>query len=111
MPVNSRNKGVRGELELAHFLTQHGFPAIRGQQHKGGKDSPDVICEALPGIHFECKRTERVALHDWLAQAKSDAGAKQPIVAHRRNKSEWVAVLPLEDLLNLIIGGPSSWTT
>lgn len=104
MPVHSRNKGKRGELELAHYLTDHGFPAIRGQQHKGGAGSPDVICDTLPGIHLECKRVEKVALHDWLAQAKSDAGDKKPVVAHRRSRSEWVAILPLEDLLKLIMG-------
>jgi Holliday junction resolvase len=103
--VNSRSKGVRGELELAHYLTEHGFPATRGQQFKGGSGSPDVICESLPGLHLECKRTERVTLHDWLAQAISDAGkGKVPVVAHKRNRSDWVAILPLEDLLKLVMG-------
>jgi hypothetical protein len=57
--MNSRNKGKRGELEAAKFLASEGFPARRGQQFSGGTDSPDVLCEALPRIHFEVKRTEK----------------------------------------------------
>lgn len=46
-PINSRAKGKRGELQLAHKLTELGYPAERGQQRKGGEDSPDVICDRL----------------------------------------------------------------
>ena len=99
--MNSRAKGKRGELELAQFLRDHGFEAHRGQQFHGGKDSPDVVTN-LPGVHLECKRVEQGNLYDWLAQAKRDAGSKCPVVAHRRNGREWVAILTLQDLLNLM---------
>ena len=36
------------------------------------------------------------------SQAKRDAGDKLPVVAHRRNASEWVAILRLEDLLAIL---------
>ena len=100
--ARSRRKGKRGELELASLLTAEGFPATRGQQHRGGPDSPDVIVPTLPGIHFEAKRTERLSLYDAVAQAKSDAGDKLPVIGHRRNACEWLAILPLVDLLAIL---------
>jgi Holliday junction resolvase len=100
--ARSRRKGERGERELARVLTAEGFPATRGQQHRGGPDSPDVTVPSLPGIHFEAKRTERLSLYDAIAQARQDAGDRLPIVAHRRNHCEWLAILPLVDLLTII---------
>lgn len=100
--INSRAKGVAGEVELAHFLKFHGFEAKRGQQHAGGVDSPDVVCPDLPWVHFEVKLVQAGNLYNWLEQAKRDAGVdKIPVVAHRRNRENWVAILPLSILLEL----------
>src|SRR5665213_4437968 len=101
MTINSRSKGVAGELELAKYLREHGIDARRGRQYSGGDDSPDVICD-IPSIHFEVKRVESGSLYKWLEQAQADAGTKIPVVAHRRNHKEWVAILPLTDFLNYI---------
>lgn len=103
MAINSREKGAVGEREVAGVLREHGFPdARRGQQFKGGTDSPDVV-GFHPDWHPEVKRVERGNLYDWLDQAKRDAGpGKTPVVIHRRNRREWVAILPLEDFLKLI---------
>ena len=98
----SRRKGKRGERELAAALTAEGFDAHRGAQHRGGPDSPDVLCPSLPAIHFEAKRCERLNLYDALEQAKREAGDKLPVVAHRRNRHEWLAILPLIDLLAIV---------
>lgn len=100
--INSRAKGKAGELELAAFLRSFGYEARRGQQFSGGSDSPDVVT-SLPGVHLECKRVEKGSLYEWLDQAIRDAGSNVPVVAHRRSRSEWVAILRLEDLLNLFL--------
>ena len=100
--MNSRQKGARGEREAAKFLTAEGFAARRGQQFAGGTDSPDVVCESLPGLHFEIKRVERGNPYDWVAQAKRDAGYKLPVVLHRRNDCEWLAILPAQDFLRIV---------
>ena len=103
MTINSRAKGKVGELELSAFLREHGFgEAKRGVQYSGGSDSPDVI--GVPGVHFECKRVEAGNLYAWLDQARADATCSDnmPVVAHRRNRREWVAILPLKDFLALI---------
>jgi Holliday junction resolvase len=101
--MNSRAKGKAGELELSAFLREHGVEAKRGVQYHGGTDSPDVVT-SLPGVHFECKRVEQGNLYDWLDQAKRDAGTNIPIVAHRRNRQDWVAILPLHELVELLKG-------
>ena len=104
MGAMSRRKGAVGERELAAYLTDHGFPATRGRQHHGGSDAPDVRCPALP-FHFEVKRTESLRLHEAMAQAVNDAGDRMPVVAHRRNNGDWIAVLRLADLLRLMRPG------
>lgn len=101
--INSRAKGADGERELAEVLRFHGFDACRGQQHSGSPDSPDVKCSDLSWVHFEAKRVEAGNLYTWLAQAKRDAGVdKIPVVAHRRNRENWVAILPLAIFLELL---------
>ncbi len=98
--VNSRDKGARGERELAAFLQSHGVAARRGQQNSGGADSPDVKHD-IPGIHIECKRTEVLSLYVALAQAIKDAGAAlTPTVWHKRNNKPWLVILRAEDFLS-----------
>jgi Holliday junction resolvase len=99
--TNSRAKGKRGELELAAKLREHGLVAYRGQQFSGGADSPDVVCESLPDIHFEVKRVERLDLIGAMAQSVRDAGDKTPVVAHRKNGDPWLVTMRLDDWLNL----------
>lgn len=108
MSINSRSKGKSGELELAQYLRDAGYPAAkRGQQFKGGTESPDVVCPGLSEeFHFECKRVEAGNLYNWLAQAQRDAGEKVPLVAHRKSRKEWVVILTLEDFLNLQLRRP-----
>lgn len=100
--MNSRQKGKRGEREAAHFLTDEGFPARRGQQYCGCPDAPDVACPLLPGVHFEVKRTQRTDLYGWMAQAKADAGTRLPVVLHRKNDAPWLAILDAKDFLALV---------
>lgn len=99
MTINSRQKGAAGERELASYLRERGFDARRGQQFRGGADSPDVV--GLPGWHIEVKRTEKGNPYDWLDQAVNDAGGNLPVVCHRRNRRDWIAVLRLDDFLRL----------
>lgn len=100
--MNSREKGKRGEREAAEFLIGHGFEARRGVQYSGGGDSPDVV-HSVPGVHFEVKRTEKLAIHDWIAQARADAKeGKLPVVLHKKNRRDWVVVLDANDFINFL---------
>lgn len=95
----SREKGKRGEREVARILKENGYDSRRGVQYKGGQDSPDVI--GLRGVHIEVKRTERLNLYDSISQSRIDSGEDMPVVMHRRNDCEWLVIQPLEDWLNL----------
>lgn len=105
--MNSRQKGAAGEREFRDQLRAAGYmSARRGQQFSGGSDSPDVVCEELAGIHWEVKRVERLNIEDAIAQAIRDAGYKKtPIVAHRKNRGEWLATVRLDDLFKLLRDG------
>lgn len=63
--TNSRQKGARGERELARILREYGYDCRRGQQYCGANGDADVV--GLEGIHIECKRVERLNLEDALA--------------------------------------------
>ena len=86
----------------ANWLEVRGYPARRGQQFSGGSDSPDVICESMPGTHFEVKFTERLQLHAAMAQAIEDSGHKVPVVAHKKKRQDWLVVMRAEDWLALM---------
>ncbi len=104
MSRKSRDKGARGERELAKEISRlFRVEARRGVQYQGGPDSPDVVAE-IPGIHWEAKRTEKLSLYAALDQAIGEAGEGSiPVVAHRRNGKPWLAVVRLDDLPDLVV--------
>ena len=70
-----REKGKRGERELAGILRDYGYDTRRGQ---------------------ELNRLEA------MEQAKHDARAGEfPTVFHRRDRTEWLATMRLDDWINL----------
>lgn len=100
--TNSCVKGKVGEREFAAFLKGYGIAARRGQQHAGGGDSPDVV-HSIPGVHFEVKRMEATKLKDWLAQAAEDAGDALPVIAHRKNRGPWIAIMDMDRFMTLLL--------
>lgn len=103
MTINSKRKGKTGELELARKLKEFGFDVRRSVQYNGKEEEGQADLLGLPGVHIECKRTERLNLYDAMNQAKRDSdGSHQiPIVFHRKNKCEWLAIMTLDDFMNL----------
>lgn len=104
--TNGRAKGARGEREAAKAwvdaMESAGLKATarRGQQFAGGTESPDVVTN-FQGIHLEVKRVERGNPYGWMEQAVRDAGHKLPIVLHRRNGEDWLAIVRLTDVARL----------
>lgn len=97
--MNSREKGKAGELELARILREYGYTARRGQQYSGVNGDADVV--GIPGLHIECKRVEKLNIHDAMQQAVRDAREGEiPVVMHRKNRAEWLATVRLSDWLN-----------
>jgi Holliday junction resolvase len=101
--TNSRQKGARGERELAAVLREHGFECRRGQQYCGANGDADVV--GLPGVHIECKRVESLNIHKAMEQAKSDARENElPAVFHRKNGKPWLVTMTLEDWMKIFKG-------
>jgi hypothetical protein len=95
--LNSRQKGARGERELAHHIQQAGFNCRRD-----GRLESDLDWEL--GVHAEVKRTEKPALGAWCQQAEQDSirfNKPSWVVFWRSNRRPWVAVIPLEEYLRL----------
>ena len=101
MGRKSREKGKRGERELAAFFRERGIMAKRGQQHSGSPDSPDVMAQ-VDGLHIECKRTEALSLYTAMEQAEADCGFNMPVVFHRRNGKPWLAILSANEFITLL---------
>ena len=113
--MNSREKGKRGERAWRDELRAQGFAARRGQQFCGTPDSPDVVCDALPWLHFEVKCVERLNIEDAMEQSRCDARQagpaptvlrteKIPIVAHKRNHRRWLVTMDAEDFFRFVRG-------
>ena len=98
--MNSRDKGARGERELAEKLRELGYCARRGQQYSGANGDADVV--GIPGLHIECKRVEKLNLDDAMSQSIRDAREGEiPVVIHRRNRQNWKVTMRLEDFMSL----------
>lgn len=105
--TNSRAKGAAGERELSGVLRTYGFDCRRGQQYRGGGDSPDVV--GLPGIHIECKRVEHLNINKAMSQSKRDAEGTGdiPVVMHRKNNTDWKVTMSLDAFMNMYIAATS----
>ena len=98
--MNSREKGARGERELANKLKEYGFACRRGQQYCGANGDADVV--GLPGVHIECKRVESLNIDKAMKQAADNASeGNLPAVFHRRNGQEWKVTMRLEDWMQI----------
>jgi len=102
MSAMQRRKGQVGECELARELNRlFGTEAHRGRQYHGRDDAPDVA--GMPGVHPEVKRCEALRLYPAMDQCVADCGDEEvPVVFHRRNNRDWLAVVRLDDLPALV---------
>lgn len=106
MPINSKQKGKTGELELAHVLEglfkDHQF--VRSGQ-VSGLYTADVVevdrnkSVVSNGLYIEAKRVEKLPLY--AAVQKAVVGAKPGEIAavfHRQNRQDWLVTIRLDDL-------------
>ena len=100
MSRRERDKGAAGEREVAAIFRAHGFDCDRVPNSGGLRLKGDLYGE-LP-VHVEVKRQERAQVWAWWEQAAEEAGAGWPVLAFRRNRSEWLAVVRLVDLVGLL---------
>lgn len=105
----SREKGKRGEREVAQILRAHGYKdAHRGAQYTGNAIDGQDDVTGLPGWHIEVKRTEALSIYQAYEQARRDIEARQQaepdraVVIHRRSGKPWLAIVSLDDFLALL---------
>ncbi|MGH2997825.1 MAG: hypothetical protein ACRDNM_00855 [Gaiellaceae bacterium] len=91
-----RDKGKRGEREVAAILRAHGFDARRD-----GRLDSDLVHD-VAGYHIEVRRRETLALPAWTRDAEQTAAGRVPVVVHRRNAEGWYASLPFDALARLL---------
>ena len=102
----SRQKGKRGEREIASLLRAAGWPARRAQQYCGSPDggAADVLVDSqIWPFHIESKYVQQTDIYGWMRQAVADArGGKIPVVCHRRNNENWQVTMRISDWLELV---------
>lgn len=98
--TNSRQKGKRGELELARRLREYGYNARRGQQYSGANGDADVV--GLSYVHIECKWVEKLNIFDAVAQAERDKkDGEIPVVFHKKNNHDWLVTMKIDDWVKI----------
>lgn len=100
MPINSKQKGKKGELEFSNLCKKHGFKTRRSQQYAGINGDADIV--GLNGVHVEVKRVERLNLNKAMKQSIDDSKEGEiPIVAHRKNREKWKITMLADDWVKL----------
>jgi len=108
MPINSRSKGIRGELQWRDFLRQYLNlqDCERGAQRSGSADSPDVK-NGIPDTHCEVKYTEKLNIYKAMEQSIRDAQTASnpeepliPYVAHRKNAEQWHITINAHNMIH-----------
>ena len=108
MTVNSRQKGKRGELEIAHIMQEHGFDAKRSQQYCGINGDADVV--GVPYLHLEIKRVQALNLDKAMEQSTGDAKEDEiPVVMHRKDRKPWLVTCNLDDFMRFYKAWLKEW--
>lgn len=101
MSINSKQKGAKGERELANKLKDYGYNCRRTQQFCGNTGQADDV-EGLDYIHIECKRVERLNIDEAIEQAVRDTkDNKFPAAFHRKNRKDWLVTMQLDTWIKL----------
>lgn len=108
MTINSRQKGKRGELEIAHIMQEYGFDAKRSQQYCGINGDADVV--GVPYLHLEIKRVQALNLDKAMEQSTGDAKEDEiPVVMHRKDRKPWLVTCNLDDFMRFYKAWLKEW--
>ncbi len=105
MGRKSKVKGNRGERQARDWWRNVlGLKDVsRGQQFRGGGDSPDII--GTLKFHTEVKVGNRTpSVYSAVRQCTHDCPAnKFPLVQMRRDREQWLFVMPEETFIHVMI--------
>lgn len=102
--MNSKQKGNRFERECAAILRRELWPECYTSRFMGSAwlDYQGVDLTGTGSFYVQCKNAERLpkSYHDILAGMPKNG--KTNLILHKRNNSGIVAVMSLEDFLQLM---------
>ena len=103
MTAAQRNKGAAAEREVLHIFHAAGWDRAERTSNGRAQDGRGDISHGPAGCHIEIKRHEKLNVPKAFDQAVADADPLDiPIVIHRPSRHEWMATLPLDELLPLL---------
>ena len=103
MSITERRKGAEGEREVVRAMHRHGWGFAERTSRGIAQEGKGDIAYGPAGCHIEVKRQERLSVPAAFDQVLRDADpADIPILIHRPSRHEWMATLPLEELLPLL---------
>ncbi len=94
MPINSQQKGKRGEREVAKMINKALGCNVRRTPGSGGLGFKGDIIDINPDspvfkFHFEIKNQKNITIPAWIKQAEGDcSSSKTPILVYK-HKGEW----------------------
>lgn len=101
----ARTKGASGEREVIALISQYLGLECHRTPGSGNLSWMKGDVYGVPNLHIECKRQEKLSIPAWIAQAKEQAEGKPWVVAFRRSREEWNAVMPLQFFLQILKRG------
>lgn len=99
MPINSRDKGKRGERMWRDVCRANGFDKVRRTVQYCGNTGDASDCIGLPNVHQEVKFVENLNVRKAYEQAMHDAkkSGNLPIVAWKKNNQPWLVTMSADD--------------
>jgi hypothetical protein len=98
----SRDKGKRAEGQVVTLARDCGHPDAE-RDWRTPQLNGDIRGLVGPLTHLEVRRHEQPRIEAWAREVEAAASSDRlPILAFRRNKEPWRAVLPLDLLLRLL---------
>ncbi len=103
MSASQRTKGAAAEREVINIFKAAGWPHAERTSNGRPQDGRGDVTNGPAGCHIEVKRHEKLNVPKAFDQAVADADALDiPVVVHRPSRHEWMATLPLDELLALL---------
>jgi len=104
MAARERIKGAVAERQVLQVLRAHGWAHAQRSSDGRTQSARGDIAHGPEGCHIEIKRQERLNVPRAFDQVLADADdTLTPILVHRPSRHEWMATLPLDELLPLLL--------
>ena len=101
--ASSRDKGGRFEREFVQMLRAGGWPRAARTSDGRVQAARGDVADGPEGVHFECKRHERLNVPKAFDQVARDANPLDiPVLVHRPSRHVVMCTLPLTELLPLL---------